>query len=158
MALGQVQQRFGQLRDQDPRAIAFRAQPQPHVERYLLIAAAAGVDLVGHRARALFQLANDEGVDIFVVGAIEEYRAVRLRQNLLERFDDARALVGRQNVDALECPRERLRAANVDFEQPLVEMEGTGEALEDLRRSGLEAPSPELHAPAAGLPAVFFGL
>jgi hypothetical protein len=37
-------------------------------------------------------------------------------------------------------------------------MKRSGEALEDFRRAALEAPSPELHAFAAGLPAFFTGL
>ena len=55
-------------------AIDLLAQPQPHIERYLLIAAAPGVDLVRQRAHALLQLADDQRVDVFVVGAVEECR------------------------------------------------------------------------------------
>ena len=46
--------------------VAFVAQPEPGIERDLLVAAAAGVDLVRERAHALLQFADDEGVDVFV--------------------------------------------------------------------------------------------
>ena len=54
--------------------------------------------------------------------------------------------------DALESARERLRAADIGVDQAPVEMERAGEALENLRGPALEAPAPELHACAAGLP------
>ena len=46
--------------------VAFLAQPEPRIERDLFVAAAAGVDLVRHRAGPLLQLADDQRVDVFI--------------------------------------------------------------------------------------------
>jgi hypothetical protein len=123
-------------------AVAFRAQPQPHVERYLLVAAAAGVDLFGQRAHPRLQLADDERVHVLVAGPFE----VRLRADLLEGCDDARAFLGAEDPDPLQRPREGLRAANIRVEQAAVEMERTREALEHFRGPRFEPAAPELHA------------
>ena len=66
-------------------AVAFLAQPEAGIERNLLIAAAAGVDLVGHRAGALLQLADDQRVHVFIGGAVEEARARRPRRGWRRR-------------------------------------------------------------------------
>ena len=52
--------------------VAFIAQPEPRVERDLLVAAAAGVNLVGQRADALFEFADDEGMNVFICCTIEK--------------------------------------------------------------------------------------
>ena len=54
------------------------AQPQPHVERYLLVAAAAGVNFVGQSADFALQFADDESVDVFVGSALEKLWIARL--------------------------------------------------------------------------------
>src|SRR5258707_458473 len=46
IALRAIEHRPHQPTKQSERTIDFAAQPQPHIERYLLIAAAAGVDLL----------------------------------------------------------------------------------------------------------------
>jgi hypothetical protein len=43
---------------------------------------------------------------------------------LIECLDKPVDLVGRENPDAPKCARERLRAANVGEDQPLVEVQG----------------------------------
>ena len=68
-------------------AIDFLAQPQPHIERYLLVAAAPGVDLVRERADLLFELADDERVDVFVGRAVEKVRRSRLFADRIEGGD-----------------------------------------------------------------------
>ena len=50
------------------------------------------------------------------------------------------ALVGGQDAHALQRPRERLRAADIGIDQPPVEMQRSGEALEDFRRSASNRP------------------
>ena len=51
---------------------ALFAQPHAGIERDLLIAAAAGVDLVGDVAGALLEFADDQRVDVLVGGALVE--------------------------------------------------------------------------------------
>ena len=53
------------------------AQPEARVERDLLVAAAAGMDLVGKLAGSLLQLADDERMDVLIGRAVEE-RGCRL--------------------------------------------------------------------------------
>ena len=73
--LGEIEQRRASDRASSARTRShLLAQPQPHVERDLLVAAAAGVDLVGDRAGRLLQLADDERMDVFVGRAVEELR------------------------------------------------------------------------------------
>ena len=127
------------------RAIDLLAQPQPDIERHLLIAAAAGVDLVGQAAHALFELADDHGVDIFVGCPGEELRLASLVADRVESGYELRPFRRRQDADAFERPRERLRAADVRVDQPPVEVERTGKPLEDFRGTFLEPAAPELH-------------
>ncbi len=63
----------------------------------------------------------------------------------VERRDDLRALFRRQDADAFERPRERLRAANIGIDQPPVEIQRPGESLEDFRRPRFKPPAPQLH-------------
>ncbi len=146
IAAGQLEQRPHQAGEQAARAVAFVAQPQPRVERDLLVAAAAGVDLVRDSAGLLLQLADHQRVDVFIAGALVKRRLRRLRADLIERGDDPRAFLRGEDADPLERPREGLRAANIGIDQPPVEIERAGKALEDFRRPGLEPPAPELHA------------
>ena len=69
------------------------AQPQPYVERNLLVAAAAGVDLVRHRAGMRLQLANHQRVYVFVGRAVEELGLGCFFANLIESVDDSFAFV-----------------------------------------------------------------
>src|SRR5450755_3372620 len=56
IARREVDQRSHHAGQQRPHAITFAAQPQAQVERNLFVAAAAGVDLIRHRAGMLLQL------------------------------------------------------------------------------------------------------
>ena len=142
-----LDQRRSQSGDQAPLAVALGADPEPHVERDLLVAAAPGVDFVGQFAGALLELPDHQRVDVLVVSAVED---VRVPPDLLERLDDALALGGGENAHPFERARERLRAGDVGIEQPPVEMERTGEALENLRGSALETPAPEFQGVLLG--------
>jgi hypothetical protein len=66
IARGQIEQRLHRAGQQRAHAVALAAQPQAQVERNLLIAAAAGMDLIRHRAGMLLQLADHQRVDVFV--------------------------------------------------------------------------------------------
>src|ERR1035437_8810675 len=59
VAPSEIQQRAHHTAEQRVHAARFLAQPQARIERHLLIAAAASVNLVGYRAGMLLQLAND---------------------------------------------------------------------------------------------------
>ena len=94
------------------------------------------------RAGPLLQLADHQGVDVFIGGAFVEGRRGGLGANGIEGRDDLRALLGGQNADAFERAREGLRAADIGVDQPPVEIERAREALEDLRRSCFEIARP----------------
>ena len=141
---GQVEQRRHQAAQQFARLIALTPQPETRIERNLFIAAAAGVDFVREGAGLLLQLADDEGVDIFVSGTLEEIRRRALRGSV-ERRENLPAFIGCQNPGAGECARERLRTAHVGLDQTTVEVKRVGKSFEDFRRSSLKSPAPEFH-------------
>ena len=140
-----VEQRRHHTAQKRARAAAFLPQPEARIERDLLVAAAAGVDLIGHRPRLLLQLADDQRVDVLVGGALVKRRGGRIGADLLEGADNRRALFGGEDADLFERAGEGLRAAYIGIDQPPVEIERAGEALEDLRWSGFETSAPELH-------------
>ncbi len=133
----------GMEQREDPADLS--TQPQPRVERDLLVAAAAGMDLIGKAAGALLQLANDQRVNVFVGGAVEEARLLRFFKDRVEGRGQRRDLGGGKDADALQGAGEGLRAFDVGVDQKFVEVERAGESLEDFRRPGFETPAPELH-------------
>ena len=104
------------------------------------------MNLVRDCAGALLELADDERVDVLVGCAGVETRVGGLGADRIERVDDLRALLGGEDADTLERPRERLRAADIGVDQAAVEIERAGEALEDFGWAGLEPAAPEFHA------------
>ena len=102
---------------------ALFAQPHAGIERDLLVAAAAGVDLVGDVAGALLQFADDQRVDVLIGGALVEARRAGFGADLVEGFDDLGALFGGENADLLEGAREGLRAADIAIDQAAIEVE-----------------------------------
>ena len=155
IARGQIQQRLHHARQQHAHAVALVAQPQAQIERDLLVAAAPGVDLVGHRAGMLLQLADDQGVDVFIGGAVEELGLGGFLAYLVESFDDAGALGGGENAGLFQRACEGLRAAYIRADQAPVEIQRSGEAFEDLRRARFKPAAPELHAASAQCRLVF---
>ena len=103
------------------------------------------MDLVGQSAYALLQLADDQRVDIFVSRAREKLGAACLVPDRVEPCYELRSLRGREDTHTFKTPRERLRAANVRVDQPLVKMERTGKPLEHLRGTLLEPAAPKFH-------------
>ncbi len=142
---GESQQRLHQVEQARLNGANFAAHPQPEIGGDLLVAAAAGVDLVRHLAGRFLELANDEGVNILVGRPVEKPRLGRLGENTVEGLVNAAALGGAQNPDALQRRGERLRADDVGLEQPAVEIERTREALEQLGRPFFKTASPQLH-------------
>ncbi len=102
--LGQREQGTHQLRQLLQNGFRGRAQIQPHIERHLFVAAAPGMDLSGQCAHFRTELANDEGMDIFVAGAAQILGIERFVGDGVKRGDNLIALFGRR-----ECPHARAR-------------------------------------------------
>ena len=113
------------------------AQPEPHVERHLVVAAAAGVELVGRLADELAQAVLDPGVDVLLAG-----REIRLAGGDARRA----AARGRRRAPPAPSPRGCRRGA------------GRGRARRCRRcrrargasRSAASARTPRRPAPAGG--------
>ena len=59
------------------------------------------------------------------------------------------AFIGRQDAYVLQRSSERLRSAAIGVEKLFIEMQRTGEALENFGRAGGEATAPQFHFFAA---------
>ena len=103
------------------------------------------MDLGGHGAGALAELADDEGVNVLVSGVVEETGLGGLGGDGAEGGGEGGALFEGQDPDAFEGARPGLGAEDVGVEEPAVEVERAGEALEDLGGRGFESSSPEFH-------------
>ena len=90
------------------------------------------MDLVGQSPDALFELANDQRVDILIGRSGEKFRRHGRGPHRLERLDDAPPFVRGKNPHLLESAGEGLRTADIGVDQAAVEMKRAGEALEDL--------------------------
>src|SRR5436305_1095887 len=91
-------------------------------------------------------------MNVLIGSALKEGGTGRLASNRVERVHDLRPLLRAQNAHPFQRPCERLRSPNIRIDQPPVEVQRSGEALEDLGRPRLEAPAPEFHfrSPAPG--------
>src|SRR5438105_1078861 len=83
------------------------------------------------RACPLFQLADDQRVDVLVRRAVVEAGRRRLRADPVQSCDDPLALVRIKDTGALDRPRICLRAADVRVQQPPVEIQRSREPFED---------------------------
>ena len=88
---GEVEERGEQGLDQRAGAVAFVAEPEAGIEGDLFVAGTPGVDFAGQGAHPFAQLADDEGVDVFVGGSFEEVGVVRVRLDGVEGGDDGGA-------------------------------------------------------------------
>ena len=138
------------------RPIDLVAQPQPHIQRDLFIAASPGVDFIRQAVHTLLQLTDHERVNVFIVGAFVKRRGLRVGLNRCERIHQLFALLRGENARSFQGPRKSLRPLNIGVDQPPVEMERAGESFKDLRGPLLEPASPQLHAHF--LTAFFLGL
>ena len=127
------------------RAIDLVAQPQADIERDLLIAAAAGVDLVGEPTDPLPQLTNDQGVDVFV-GRAAKNSGLRASSRIASNAATSRA----RSAD-VGYPRSSSARANACEPRMSASIslrskcERTGKPLEDFRGTFLEPSAPEFH-------------
>ena len=85
----QRHQGFHEGGDRRARPVALFAQPQAHIQRNLLVAAAAGMDLVGEAADPLFQLADHQRVDVFIARAGEKFLGPSFRPHRFKSLDNA---------------------------------------------------------------------
>src|SRR5437763_17080345 len=111
------------------------------------------MDLVRDYAGALFELTDDERMDVFVGCAGVEIGVGCVGADRIERADDLRAFLGGENPDPLERPRERLRSTDIGVDQAAVEIERAGEALEYLGWPGLKPAAPQFHRESPSLEA-----
>ena len=88
---GEVEQRGEQALDQRAGAVAFVAEPEAGIEGDLFVAGAPGVDFPGQGTHPFAELADDEGVDVFVGGSGEEVGVLCVGLDGIKGFDDGGA-------------------------------------------------------------------
>ena len=110
------------------------AQVQPYVERNLLVAAAARVDLARERAHLLLQLPDDEGVNVFIVGAFEILGIRRFFSDLRKCVDQLRRFARRSRIPARANARanacEPSTSAQISFRSKCSEPEKVSKTSE----------------------------
>ncbi len=129
----------------DPRRdrAAFAPQVEAQVERDLVVAAPARVQLRPGRARDLGDASFDRGVDV-LVGRHEHERAVsELILDAVERGDDHPAFVVGQQTDPGEHLHVRARTGQVVARETPVEGQADGERQELVGRALAEPAVPE---------------
>ena len=80
-------------------ALRLAPDPQPQIERDLVVAAPAGVQLGAGRAGDLGDPALDRGVDVLVRGGELERALVQLGSDLIQRVGDREALLFGEQPD-----------------------------------------------------------
>src|ERR1700728_1779124 len=141
----QCKQRSGEIGDLPQYGVGGRSQVQPDVERDLFVSAAPGVNLLRKRAHFFAQFADDECMDIFIHCGLEIIGVVRFPRDLIEGRQQLPAFHAGHNSGSRQSPRKRLRSFYINEHELAVEMERTGELLEDLRGPALESAAPKLH-------------
>ena len=131
------------MRARPARALAPEEQPQ--VERDLVVAAAAGVQLGAGRARDLGDPPLDRGVDVFVGRRERERRRRRapLRRGRARRRSPARSSLGRAGRRASSMCDVRARPGEVVGREPAVERQADGEREQLVGRALAEAAVPQ---------------
>src|SRR5688500_2532424 len=107
------EKRLEKIREQRLQPLDFFAQPETCVERDLLVTAAAGMDFVGEAGDLFLQLADDQGMDVFVGSSFEKPGLHGFFEDFVEGFHQGAALIGGEDADLLESAGECLRAADV---------------------------------------------
>ena len=137
---------------QRARAIDLLAQPQPHIERHLLVAAAAGVDLVGQRARRVsFSLRmTSVWTSSSVAPAIERRRRALRRESRRRPSTICARSVRRQ--DARRVPAPARTPASRGYRRRSAAGRNASDPEKRSKTSDgpvLEPAAPELHASCA---------
>ena len=95
-------------------------QVEPRVRRYLIVAAAPGVQLARYGPDVLAQPALDRGMNVFVAGDVLERTGLKLGPNRLQPGDDLLRLRFGQHPRPDQRPRIGLAASDVGRVQALI--------------------------------------
>jgi hypothetical protein len=101
-----LEQRLLQLHQAGFHFGQFFQQPQAEIRRYLVIAAAPGVQLAAQRADQLLQPALDGAVNIFVFFQEDEFNLFDFNQDGLQPFCNLDGFAGLQHASLFKrlCP------------------------------------------------------
>ena len=121
-----------------------RQRPEPQIRGHLVVAAAAGVELLAEVAHAGHELPLHPAVHVLVRGVHQGVRfALRERGHLIQRRAEARQLRLRQDARAGQRRGPCVRTADVLLHQQAVEGQRVVELAEERIRLALEAAGPE---------------
>src|SRR5262245_54585582 len=142
MPLGLLDERALRLPDRLADRVDLAAEPEPHVERDLVVPRAAGVELAAHGADLFDEAALDVHVDVFELDAVREDARLELLPHLGEAAEDRLEL--RLGEDAALGQRARPGLAPLDVlgPEPVVERQGGGEGAGRAIGGLGEAPAP----------------
>ena len=140
--------RFDQRRGEREHAAGEIAQRLAHVEpqrdRGLVVAAARGVDAQRGIADALAQPALDPGVDV-LVGALDfERAALGFGEQARQPFENRLGVVAREHRALEQHARVSEARGQVMTQEPAIERERGGEAIDARVDTALEPSAPEL--------------
>ena len=127
------------------RRVDLVAQPQPNIERNLIVAAAPGVDLVRELARAFLQLADDQRVDVFVVCAIEKRRRTALPRASLRTPRRLCALRPRSECRRVPAPAHTPATRECRHRSGAGRNAASPKIARKLPTALLESPAPQFH-------------
>src|SRR5207237_5032027 len=122
--------------------VALRAQPEAKVERHLVVAAAAGVQLAAERPEELHEPPLDRHVDVLVRGEKAEAARVELAAHGAESPFEPRALAAREQPRSHERADVRHAARDVVRVETAVDGKRAGEALDGRRRRRRDPSGP----------------
>ena len=97
--LGPREEHLLELVDASDERGTLASEVEPDVERDLVVAATARVELGPRRPRDLGDAALDRGVDVLVAGLERERPAVELLPDAVERVGDGRGLLAGEQPD-----------------------------------------------------------
>ncbi len=122
-------------------------QVQPQVQRYLVVAGAAGVQLARGVSDELSEPSLHRAVDVLVIFPVVELAGSCLALDAAQALLYRCSFVRLEEADTFEHRAVRQRALDVDEQQPLI---GSidGEAPEVVRRTSVESAAPESHSPS----------
>jgi hypothetical protein len=149
VALGELEERALRVAGEFIEAVDLVAQEEARSDGHLVVAAAAGVELVAGRADDLDQTRLDETVHVLgpsEFGTLDEPRLGGQPADLLEPARDLGGLGRREDPSPLQPTGVRRAGTQIRVEQATVETETgvvRGEVPVDLPA---EAPAPQFHA------------
>jgi len=118
-------------------------QEEPYVRSDLIVAAAAGMQLAGHRADKFPEAPLDGRVDVLICGGKREGPRAELLSDALQPRHERRDLIRRQHAGALERPRVGRARANIILRQAPVHLDRGVEAPHQCVGLTGKAPAPQ---------------